>query len=267
MASDVITDIIDLWSDLNPVVGYTSGHLTELTGLFTQSAANMEAMRSRIEALNGRVSGIVDANLRMTAAAVLASLRTQINLSRPSGAGPSGTGMGGIYAAADGIFYIVLKGDAKATFVPGYLAAVLEMVKFETRRWWGQDFTILVRRECIDTVTYMKGTIASLSQLRPDLKPDCDAILAALADYQALFHVDGLDSNDFKTYWPIFRKWDAIAGPAPARGYPACLGGYYKLTETATQIETTAQAWLDLDMPVTVGIAQQVASLPLAGRG
>jgi hypothetical protein len=263
--SDVISQIVDLWSDINPVVGYTGGHKSTLTTLFKQTADNLEAMRTRIRALRGELGGIESPDLRVTADAVLTSLATQLELSRPSGAGPSGTGMGGVYAAADGVFYIVLKKDSKAPFVPGYLDAVLDMVQFETRRWWGQDFTILVRRECLDTVTYMQGTLSSLLQVHPELKGQIDAILKALEDYKALFFVPGLDSNDFQTYWPVFCKWDQIAGPAAARGYPACLKSYYQLTETADEIEVMAQAWLDLDLPVTTEVSQQVAALPFVG--
>ncbi len=93
---------------------------------------------------------------------MLTSLRTQIDLSRPSGAGPSGTGMGGVWAAADGIFYIVLKGDYDKDWMPDYLHAVLKAVEFETERWHDQQFTIDVRRECLNTATYMQGTLTAL---------------------------------------------------------------------------------------------------------
>jgi hypothetical protein len=269
--NDVISAIVDLWSDLNPVAGYTSGHLATLTTLFKQTADNLEAMRGRLQKLRAGLGAIPDADLRVTADAILTSLRTQLDLGRPSGAGPSGTGMGGVWAAADGVFYIVLKKDYegdKAPLVSGYLDAVLDTVTFETQRWWGQDFTILVRRECLDTVTYLQGTLTSLLAVRPDLKLKVEAIEKALAAYGALFAVPGLDASDFATYWPVFRAWDAVAGPAPARGYPACLQGYYQLTETAEQIETMAQAWLDLDLAVTTGLTQQIARLPfVAGEG
>jgi len=263
--TDVISRIVDLWSDMNPVVGYTSGRRKTLTALFKETSDNLETMRARIQDLHGDLDGTVDKDLRATAGAVLTSLKTQLDLPRPSGAGPSGTGMGGVYAAADGVFYIVLKGDAKSPFVLQFLDSVLDIVIFETQRWWGQDFTILVRRECVDTVTYMEGTLQSLLQVRPDVKSKCDVIEKALTAYKALFFIEGLDSNDFNTYWPIFREWDRIAGPAPARGYPACLHNYYELTETATQIGIIAQGWLDLDMPVTTAITEQVATLPFVG--
>lgn len=262
---DVVSEIVDLWSDMNPVAGYTGGHLSTLTTLFEQTADNVDKMRARIQALREQLGAIADADLRTTAEAVLTSLRTQLDLSRPSGAGPSGTGMGGVWAAADGVFYIVLKKDHGASFVPAYLDAVLEAVKLETQRWWGQDFTILVRRECLDTATYMTGTLASLVAVRPDVKNKVDAIEEALLAYKALFAVPGLDSPDFATYWAVFRAWDEVTGPTPARGYPACLQSYYQLTQTAEEIETMAQAWLDLDMPVTTGVTQQIAGLPFVG--
>lgn len=260
-SSTVIDDIVKLWSDLNPTVGYTGGHLTELISVFIQSPANMDAMRARIDGIRQRLSDIGDQDLRTTAGAVLTSLRTQIDLARPSGAGPSGTGMGGVWAAADGIFYIVLKGDYAKPWVLDYLDAVLEAVKFETRRWWGREFTIEVRRECLNTEAYMQGTLTALLQARKDdqaAKKKKAAIEEALTSYKALFHVEDLDSKQFTTYWAVFKKWDAVAGPTLAKGYPECLKSYYQLTDSATEIETTAQAWLELDLPVTAHIADDI---------
>ncbi len=211
----VIEDIVGFWSDLNPSVGYTSGHLSELTTVFIQSAANMQKMRARIEGLRQRLEQIENGDLRATAGAVLTSLRTQIDLSRPSGAGPSGTGMGGVWAAADGIFYIVLKQDFAKPWVLDYLDAVLEAVRFETGRWAGQDFTIEVRRECLNTVTYMQGTLEALLKVREGDAPaekKAAAIQQALKAYRDLFYVADLDSDDFKVYWPVFKRWDAITG-------------------------------------------------------
>ncbi len=264
-----IKKIVQLWSDANPVAGYTGGHLSELTSLFVETPDNLRAMRARIDKLQlESQANITDADIRATAEAVLTSLRTQLDLARPSGAGPSGTGMSGLWAAADGVFYIVLKQDQKKDFVPTYLEAVRETVQFETARWWGQDFTIEVRRECLDTVAYMQGTLAALVGERPDVADQVQDIKKALVSYSELFAVEGLDSDDFDTYWPIFREWDAVAGPSRSKGYPACLESYYQLTNTATQIEVTAKAWLDLDLPVTLEIAEQVSMLPfVSGMG
>lgn len=264
--TDTIARIVDLWSDMNPVAGYTGGRRQTLTTLFEASARHVEAMRGRIAGLRTELEGIADPSLRFTAAAVLTSLRTQLDLARPSGAGPSGTGMGGVWAAADGVFYLMLKGQDKEAWVGTYLDAVLSAVRFETRKWWGQDFTIEVRRECLDTASYLRGTLDALVSLRADLAPQCDVISKALADYVALFAVPGLDSDDFATCWPIFRQWDAITGPTAARGYPACLTDYYQLDETAAEIEAMAQGWLDLDLPVAISISQQVSRLPFVGR-
>jgi hypothetical protein len=109
---DIVSRVVQLWSDTNPVAGYTGGYLPSLTTLFYETADNVDAMRRRIVDLQSETGSIPDENLRLTANAVLTSLRTQLDLPRPSGAGPSGTGMGGVYAAADGIFYIVLKGHS-----------------------------------------------------------------------------------------------------------------------------------------------------------
>ena len=264
---DLTTTVVDLWSDINPVAGYTSGHLDSLTVTAPADAADLETLRERIQAASGRLQELGDEDLRTTAAAILTSLQTQLALRRASGAGPSGTGMSGVYAAADGVFYILLKNDAKASWVGDYLDAVAATVAAENTRWSGQDFTVLVRRECLDTAAYMAGTVAAMQQVRPDLGPKCKAIVDALADYPALFELPGLGGSDFKTYWPVFRTWCAARGPSPAPGYPGCLRGYYQLQQGAGEIETMASAWLDLDQPVLASIAEQVAALPFIGAG
>ncbi len=265
----IIDELVDTWSDLNPPVGYTSGHLGQLTELFVQTAENMHDMRARIDKLAAELGEIDDDDERATAAAVLTSLRTQIDLSRPSGAGPSGTGMGGVWAAADGVFYLVLKGDFNEPWVGPYLGAVLDQIEFETSRWAGQEFTIEVRRECLNTAAYMQGTLDALLEAVPgddDIEARCSAITKALESYTALFAVPHLDSSKFEEYWPVFKEWDAVTGPTRANGYPDCLRNYYQLAESADQIEIIAQAWLDDDIPVTAHIADRVNQLLYRGH-
>ncbi|MBS1663736.1 MAG: hypothetical protein JST68_22015 [Bacteroidetes bacterium] len=255
-------DIVQLWSEYNPVMAYTSDYTTELKSLFFETADAAMEMRKKILALESRLGEITDEKLRTTAKAVLVSIKTQIDMTRPSGAGPSGTGMGGVYAAADGVFYIVLKKDYKAAFVESFLDQVQRMVEFETQKWAGQDFTILVRRECLDTAVYMSGTLASLKNVRPDLAAPIAAILSALEKYKALFFVKGLESPDFSTYWKIFKEWDRIYGPAAVYGYPGSLQNYYQLPQTKDEIETIAMGWLELELPVTIDIADRIKNYP-----
>jgi hypothetical protein len=264
---DVVATIVSIWSDVNPVAGYTSGHLTELTATAPSSAEEIEKLRVWIRAALSEVDELGETALRETAAAILTSLQTQLALARPSGAGPSGTGMGGVYSAADGIFYILLKKDAAKAWVGAYLEAVAATVAGETERWAGRDFTVLERRECLDTAAYMAGTVAAISGLRPDLGAQCRQILAALSDYAALFEVPNLDAKEFTTYWSVFQAWDEVRGPTQANGYPGCLIGYYQLQQRVEEIETMALAWLDLDLPVVVGISEQVQTLPGIGGG
>lgn len=265
--SEPVDVVVELWSDINPVAGYTSGYLPQLTRTAPADPEAVEELRVRIETARRRLPGIPDPQLRATAQSVLGSLETQLALPRPSGAGPSGTGMGGVYAAADGIFYILLKGDYKQPWVGDYLALVAASIAVESKRWWGQDFTVLVRRECLDTAAYARGTVAAIAKVRPDLATQCQEILSELDAYCALFSVPGLDSDQFTTYWPIFQAWDQARGPTVAPGYPACLRGYYQLQHSAETIWTTARAWLDLDLPVLASIVAEVQQLPAIGSG
>jgi hypothetical protein len=166
-----------------------------------------------------------------------------------------------VIGAGDGVYYIVLKGDSNADFVPTYLDAVNEMVQFETQRWGGQEFSSEIRRECLDAAAYMEGTLDALLSENPNVKEKADEISDSLRAYRALFYISGLDSDNFNIYWPIFQEWDRTHGPAQTSGYPASLTNYYQLTETADEIQTMAKAWLDLDLPVTVQIAQRIVAL------
>jgi hypothetical protein len=256
------SQIVDLWSDINPVVGYTSGHLNSLDTLFKQTLENMEIMRNRIRLLRSQLSNITDVDIRLTASAVLTSLKTQLDMPRPSGAGPSGTGMSGIGAAGDGIFYIVLKKDQNKDFVPTFLQSVKETVEFEIQRWQGQDFSILVCKECLNTATYLEGALESLKKIRPNVEQAINEINRALGKYKDIFLVDNrLNSNLFDDYWPLFQEWDRNAGPVQTFGYPMSLKNYYQLDKTAEEIEIMAQSWLDLDLAVTIDIAQRIAML------
>lgn len=267
--SDIINDIIQVWSDINPVAGYTGGYLISLDGLFMQNPENCEKMRMRIFGLQQRIDEIQDDRLKSTANALLVSFKTQLDMVRPSGAGPSGTGMGGVYAAADGIFYIVLKNNYNATFVSTYLDAVKEILQFETDKWRNHEFTILERKECLNTCTYMSGTLSSLLVVRKDqdTKDKIEDIRNLLDEYKKIFYITDLDSDDFVTYWPIFQNWDEITGPLVTPGYPECLKNYYRLTQSSDEIRTMAESWLEQDLPVTIHIAEKISALPFAERG
>lgn len=261
----LVGDLVDLWSDLNPAAGYTAGHLDTIPNLFFQTDAAAEAMRGRIARLRARLGELDDHNLRVTAGALLSTLGTTLDLARPSGAGPSGTGAGGVRAAADGVFYTVLKGDAGRPWVPDYLDIVRRMVEFETRRWWGGDFPALLRKECLDTAGYLEGTLAALRQQRPDVGDAIDAILAALIHYRDLFFVEGIDDPDFAVCWKVFAADDAARGPQRAAGYPDVLQRHYQLTRSAHDIDAIAEGWLELDLPVTISLAERIVGLGLVG--
>ena len=111
MSNNLITQIVALWSEINPVAGYTSGYTKSLTTLLFENKQTIAAINDKILTIQSLLPEITNEDQRETANAILVNQRTQLELARPSGAGPSGTGAGGVYAAADGIFYIVLKKD------------------------------------------------------------------------------------------------------------------------------------------------------------
>jgi|GEM_PF-2912258 len=265
MSQAIIDQIVQLWSEINPVASYTSGYTKSIESLFFQNQENVAEFMRKIETLIGLASQITDQDMRSTALAVLITQRTQIELARASGAGPSGTGAGGVYAAADGVFYVVLKEDFRQDWVEKYLATVVAMVVFETQRWSGGAYTVEERKECLNTAAYMTGALSALTSANPALTSAAAQVSNVLDRYRAIFFTNDLASDDFDVYWPAFRAGDAEQGPQAARGYPATLQNYYTLDMNADQVEHAANDWLLIDMPVTLDLAQRIgASLGLA---
>lgn len=267
MSQAIIDQIVQLWSEINPVASYTSGYTRRIENLAFQNPENVAAFMQRIETLIGLAPQIADQNLRLTALGVLINQRTQIELARPSGAGPSGTGAGGVYAAADGVFYIVLKEDFQQNWIENYLETAAAMIVFETRRWSGGTYTVEERKECLNTAAYMTGSLNALTSANPALKSAAVQVCDALDHYQAIFFSDALASDDFDVYWAAFKAGDAVQGAQAAQGYPAALQNYYTLDMNADQVEQAANDWLLIDMPVTLDLAQRIgAGLGLAAN-
>jgi len=260
MSNQIIDEIVALWSEINPVAGYTSGYNKSLTSLLFESDSAIAMLKDKICTLESQLHGIESDDLRQTAQAVMANQKTQLELARPSGAGPSGTGAGGVYAAADGVFYIVLKKDYDQPWVSDYLKIVVEMISFETQRWSGGEYTVEERRECLNTVSYMLGSLDALSQANPKWDNNIKAVKVALEDYKQLFYSEALASNIFNTLWAAFKEGDAKQGPTRTKGYPGTLQSYYTLDMNADQVEQAAQDWMLIDMPVTLDLAQRIGS-------
>ena len=267
MSQTIIDRIVQLWSEINPVASYTSGYTESIENLAFQTPANVAALMQKIDTLIGMVPDIADRDTRSTALAVLISQRTQVELARPSGAGPSGTGAGGVYAAADGVFYIVLKEDFQRDWVVKYLETAAAMIVFETQRWSCGTYTVEERKECLNTAAYVTGTLEALVSANPGLQSAAAQVSQALDRYRAIFFSQDIASDDFDVFWPAFKAGDAVQGPQAAQGYPATLQNYYTLDMNADQVEQAANDWILIDMPVTLDLAQRVgASLGLASN-
>ncbi|MQA37038.1 hypothetical protein [Rugamonas aquatica] len=246
------------------MAAYLCGCLPTLSTLFKPTALNVKEMRCRIHALRQQLPAVADAHLRATADALLSCLQAQLDLPHPSGAGPSGAGMGGVRAAADGLIRVFLERDTQLPCLADYLDAVHELVNFEALRWWGHDFNVMVRRECLNAAQQLRTALARLQQAWPEFSGRVNAILAALREYQMLFDVEGLGSDSFSVYWPVLGAWDAIAGPVRAPGFPACLRACYQLQESPREIAALAQAWLEQELPLAQNVARKIAALPFA---
>ena len=265
MQDKIIEKIIAIWADINPVAEYTSGRSSELTSLLFQTEDAVKAIQQKIMQLESELISITDQDLRDTSKAILVNQSTQLDLARPSGSGPSGTGAGGVYVAADGIFYIVLKKDDKKPWVESYLSLVVKMIEFEITRWESGSYTVEEKKECMNTVTYMQGTLNALQESNPKLSQSIRMISEALQPYQKIFYETALASDNFDVLWKALKKGDAEQGPTQANGYPGTLENYYTLGMSMEQVEQAAEDWMLLEMPVTLDLAQRIGdSLSLA---
>lgn len=267
MSSDAIDKIIELWAEINPVAGYTSGHTYKLERLLIQTDKKVNELKYKIKSLTSELNSISDSDLRETAKAILTNQNTQLELARPSGAGPSGTGAGGVYAAADGVFYIVLKGDSSKNWVSQYLDVVVKMVKFETERWLHGTYTVQEKKECLDTFAYMEGALEALGNANGNLQGKIASVKKSLQEYKGIFYDQALMSSDFKVLFAALKTGDAVQGPIKAKGYPGTLENYYTLGMSLDQVEQSAENWMLIDMPVTNNLAQRVGAtlgLPIA---
>lgn len=261
MSNNIIEEIVQLWADINPVAGYTSGYTSELKNLLFETPQKVDEIKQRIQVLKNALVDISDLDLAQTANAVLINQETQLDLARPSGAGPSGTGAGGVYAAADGIFYIVLKEDSDKPWVANYLSTVVKMVEFETLRWKKGNYTVEIKKECLDTVTYMNGVLDALEKVNKNLSTSIKEISESLKAYTNIFYEKALASDDFNILFEALKKGDMLQGPSHAKGYPGTLQNYYTLGMTLDAVEKAAEDWMLIDMPVTIDLAQRMGSV------
>lgn len=264
LQNDPTASIVTLWAEINPVAGYLCGRQPVLSTLFKPTVHNVKEMRYRIHALRQQLPQVADSRLRGTADALLSALQSQLALPHPSGAGPSAAAMGGVRAAADGLNRVFLADDRQACCMDAYLDATHDLVNFETLRWWGHDFSLLTRRECLDAAIQLRGALLLLQQSWPEFGGKVNAILAALREYRMLFEIEGLASAAFAEYWPLLQTGDAIAGPQRTPGFPACLQSRYQIQESPQQIAALAQAWLEREVPLARKVARQIAALPFA---
>jgi len=247
-ATPVENDLTDLWARLNPVAGYTSGWVTGLPELFIATPAAITEARADLQDLEPAVAAIPDADLRAAATKQLRLLRTQLAYPQPGLA---------VQDCGDGAFYIGLKEDFDAPFVPKFLVSAAGKVAFETTRLVGVELDAVHRRQCLDAAAYCRQTVSILGDNNPALKPGVEEVEARLDQFVRLVTVPGLDSDDFATMYLAMRR--ATTGPSITAGYPALLRDLYDFTQSASDIDLTALAWLEQDLPVLTELARELA--------
>ena len=205
---DITAALVELWSDVNPVAGYTSGHLPELTATAPADAASLEQLRERIETLRAQLGSLGDDDLQATADAVLT--RSHPARTRRGRAAPARPAQGWavcmprprdlLHPAQERL----RSGVGRAIPRGGHGNHRVRDAAVVGPGLHGPGPARVPRHGCL-----RQGDRPAMQGQRPDLQPQCQAILDALARYVALFALPGLDSDDFATFWPVFQHWDA----------------------------------------------------------
>jgi hypothetical protein len=121
-------------------------------------------------------------------------------------------------------------------------------------------YTVEEKKECLNTVTYMQGTLNALKQANSELSSHIDKINNVLQFYQKIFYNTEISSDKFNILWKALQKGDKEQGPVKSKGYPGVLENYYTLGMSMEQVEQSAEDWMKIEMPVTLDLAQRIGS-------
>lgn len=245
-------EITDLWARLSPVAGYTSGWVPKLAQLFIATPANVRQALEDIAALEPGASKIPQPDLRETATKLLALFRTQLEYPQP--------GMG-VQDCGDGAFYIGLKNQFKAAFVPAFLKSADEKILYEAERLKSQPLNIVQKKQCVNAADYCVQTMNILAKQNPKVKERVAKVVASAKAFKAQFMVPGLDAdtdaNDFPTMFYTMRE--NSDAPTLTLGYAQMLGALYDFTQSSSDLDVTAMTWLAQDMAIVKELASELA--------
>jgi len=245
----VTYEVVKLWAELFPVKGYTSGFRSSLPGLFIQTPENLRAAYADIERVGRDISGKVSSeDLQFCADRLLTLFRSSLENTGPTE---------GVTAAGDGFFYILIKEQGEPGWLQDYLCGVIELLRFESTRWQGRDFSYETRRGCLDAAGYLLGCFEALNGRWKQRPAIYDEVVDCINTYRGVFHEPGLDTTDAGELLQLFAEHEV--SPEPAPGYPGLLEDQYNLGLTAEEIETMATKLLNTEMPVLSSLAGEMA--------
>lgn len=251
-ALPIENEITDLWAKLYPVAGYTSGWVAKLTQLFIPTPENVSQALDEIAALEPGASKIPQPELRETATKLLTLFRTQLEYPQP--------GMG-VQDCGDGAFYIGLKNQFKAAFVPAFLRSANEKILYEAERLKPQPLNIVQKKQCVNAADYCVQTMKILAKQNPKVKEQVAKVVASAKAFKAQFMVPGLDADtsagDFSTMFYTMREQSDA--PTLTPGYAQMLGALYDFTQSSSDLDVTAMTWLAQDMPVVRELSSELA--------
>jgi hypothetical protein len=241
-------EVVNLWGQLFPVPGYTSGFLNK-PGLYILTPDNLESAYKKIsnvrEDIRGKES---DEDLQFCADRLLTLFKSVLK-----NAGPTY----GVTQAGDGFYYVLVKESSKPQWLEEYLTDVKSLLAFETKHWAKEKFSYEIKRGCLDSAGYLRGCFDAVNRRWPIEKQTYHAVCSAIEEYKKVFYEQGLDTADIDTLLTLFARNETT--PKSAKGYPDLLNDQFNLGSNAEEIQTMAKDLLESELPILKKLAAKMA--------
>jgi hypothetical protein len=249
----VISTLIEIFGDAYPVDGYLAGLEACRGKLFIPRPPAVRAMRARLSVARERLHEIKDRELREAANKLLASAELDFSLPKPDQQ---------VTKCAEGLVYILFKGDHLKAFVATYLRNAARLLEFELRRWRGQPFHAEIRRVCLDAAVSLRESLKVLRRLNPQVTAEIRAVRVLLARYERMFFIEGIDAADFDDLFALFEREGAPA--ARTEAYETILRDALGYGMTGAEILELALKGLNSELRKARRLARRVAVEQLA---
>jgi hypothetical protein len=237
--------MLQAFKEMSPSTAYLIGFDDYAGKFFIPSKANITTARRKLRSLRRRATTDLQRKLLDSAAAVLAFDEPQPVLEDITGA----------------IFSHLVKEGVDDEHMLSLLECASQAIDAAIERFEGREEPVAVKalvlyrypgvKEILDTV---KGESTNRR-----VKQACEALKAKVADYAALFELDGFGRGEFDNVEKIFKKYGFDLGRE--KSYPDVLRKAFDYEESPEELEKNAIAWIDEELPSFRAVTEKLAKI------